>query len=214
MPTLLEAAGVAPPGDRFEGRSIHPITGTSMLPVLTGEASQVHPESETVGYELAGSSAVFKGSHKLVRNLPPKGTGSWELYDLVADPSEMHDLAGKMPVLVAELEAAYIAYVKANNVIEVPDDYDPLKQVIKNRHSWTLTDQGISSASMMAAPGTQLPVAVASPRARSDRQRQLHQSNRLLSCGGNKTFLPTGGLLPLWVDYGLLPYPNMVLFRE
>jgi len=132
VPTLLEAAGVAPPGDRFEGRSIHPITGTSMLPVLTGEASQVHPESETVGYELAGSSAVFKGNHKLVRNLPPKGNGNWELYDLVADPSEMHDLVGKMPELVAELEAAYIAYVKANNVIEVPDDYDPLKQVIKN----------------------------------------------------------------------------------
>ena len=75
---------------------------------------------------------MFKGNHKLVRNLPPKGTGRWELYDMVADPSEMHDLAGKMPELVAELEAAYIAYVKANNVIEVPDDYDPLKQVIKN----------------------------------------------------------------------------------
>ena len=51
---------------------------------------------------------------------------------MVADPSEMHDLVSKSPQLAAELEAAYRAYVKANDVIEVPDDYDPLKQVIKN----------------------------------------------------------------------------------
>jgi len=132
VPTLLEVAGVAPPGDSFEGRSIHPITGNSMWPVLTGQASEVHPGSQTIGYELAGSSAVFKGKHKLVRNLPPKGTGAWELYDMVADPSEMHNLAGEMKALTSELEAAYKAYVVANNVIEVPDDYDPLKQVIKN----------------------------------------------------------------------------------
>jgi len=132
VPTLLEVAGAAPPGDSFEGRSVHPISGTSMWPVMTGQASQVHPASETIGYELAGSSAVFKGSRKLVRNLPPKGNGNWELYDIVADPSEMHDLAGDMPELTEELIAAYAAYVQSNNVIEVPDDYDPLKQVIKN----------------------------------------------------------------------------------
>jgi len=33
---------------------------------------------------------------------------------------------------VFENPQAYGAYVKANNVIEVPDDYDPLKQAIKN----------------------------------------------------------------------------------
>jgi len=41
--------------------------------MLKGESDKVHPESETIGYELAGSSAIFKGKYKMVMNLPPQG---------------------------------------------------------------------------------------------------------------------------------------------
>ena len=68
-----------------------------MWPLLTGQASRVHGPDEVIGYELAGSSAVFQGSYKLVQNLPPKGSGEWELYDIGADPSESHDLAAERP---------------------------------------------------------------------------------------------------------------------
>ncbi len=103
-----------------------------MWGVLTGTRTAVHSESETIGYELAGSSAVFQGKYKLVQNLPPKGSGDWELYDMNADPSEVHNLAEQNPELVAELIRSYTHYVKQNGVVAVPQGYDPLEQVVKN----------------------------------------------------------------------------------
>lgn len=103
-----------------------------MWSLLSGSASMIHAPDKSIGYELAGSSAVFQGNFKLVRNLPPKGTGEWELYDIVADPSEMNDLAQEMPDLMASLMEAYSRYEENNNVIPVPDDYDPRKQLQKN----------------------------------------------------------------------------------
>ena len=88
--------------------------------------------NEAIGYELAGSRALFKGPYKLVLNLPPKGTGEWELYDIEQDPSEFDDLSAELPGVVAELTEAYSVYEAGNNVIPVPDNYDPIKQLVKN----------------------------------------------------------------------------------
>ena len=132
VPTVLEIAGIERPGDSYNGRTIHPPSGVSLWRLMKGEAASVHAPDAAVGYELAGSSAVFRGNFKLVRNLPPKGTGEWELYDTVADPSEARDLAGEQPDLVAELIQAYEEYERENNVIPVPDDYDPSVQIQKN----------------------------------------------------------------------------------
>jgi len=100
--------------------------------VLTGEADAIHSDSETIGYELAGSSAVFQGKYKLSINPPPKGTGDWELYDISADPSELHNLAQQKPELVAKLTKAYADYEKNNSLVPVPEGYNPLEQVLKN----------------------------------------------------------------------------------
>ncbi|NCF35724.1 MAG: sulfatase-like hydrolase/transferase [Gammaproteobacteria bacterium] len=132
VPTVLEVAGVKRPGSTYSGKSIHAPSGESMWSLLSGSASMIHAPDKSIGYELAGSSAVFQGNFKLVRNLPPKGTGEWELYDIVADPSEMNDLAQEMPDLMASLMEAYSRYEENNNVIPVPDDYDPRKQLQKN----------------------------------------------------------------------------------
>jgi arylsulfatase len=132
VPTVLEVAGVETPGTSYNGKTIHPPNGTSMWRVLTGEASTVHDASEAIGYELAGSSALFQGQYKLVRNLPPKGTGEWELYDMGADPSEVHDLAQEKPKLVADLIQAYADYEGRNGVVPVPDGYNPEQQAAKN----------------------------------------------------------------------------------
>lgn len=131
-PTILEVSGVAMPGSQYKGRAIYPPSGKSAWGVLTGEKSEVHASSESIGYELAGSSAVFRGKYKLSRNPPPKGNGDWELYDIIADQGEVHDLAKKNPELVAELLASYKKYEKVNGVIPVPEGYNPLKQLIKN----------------------------------------------------------------------------------
>ncbi len=132
VPTVLEVAGVENPGTNYKGKEIHAPDGKSMWNVLTGKASQVHADDEPIGYELAGSAAVFRGKYKLVQNLPPKGTGEWELYDIESDPSEVHNLAEKEPEVVSELLEVYSAYAKANNVVPVPEGYNPFEQAIKN----------------------------------------------------------------------------------
>ena len=88
----------------------------------------VHP----VAYELAGSAAVFRGDYKLMRNNPPFGDKQWRLYRIGDDPLEMNDLSGAEPEIAAELAAAYGRYAKKVNLIEVPDDYNPVIQVQKN----------------------------------------------------------------------------------
>ena len=132
VPTLLQVAGVEVPGNTYKGKTINPITGVSMWEGLTGKAETFHSPSETIGYELAGSSAVFQGRYKLVQNLPPKGTGAWELYDMNVDPSEVNNLAVDKPELVAELKQAYETYEKENGVVRVPEGYNPIEQVSKN----------------------------------------------------------------------------------
>jgi arylsulfatase len=135
VPTLVEIAGAEYKGDTYNGKPINPITGTSMLKALKGESDKVHPESEKIGYELAGNSAIFMGKYKMVKNLPPQGTGEWELYDIETDPSEMYNLAEKMPDLVEELETAYKEYEIQNGVVPVPPGYDPQVQSVKNAKS-------------------------------------------------------------------------------
>jgi arylsulfatase A-like enzyme len=131
-PTLLELAGVQKPAGSYGGREVHPITGKSMLSFLRGEQDEVHGPRDVVAYELAGSAAVFRGNHKLMRNNPPFGDKQWRLYRTDNDAVEASDLASAEPELLAELSAAYDRYAREVNLIEVPDDYNPLVQVQKN----------------------------------------------------------------------------------
>jgi arylsulfatase A-like enzyme len=130
--TLLDAVDVPAPGNEYAGRSVHAPDGTSAWPLLTGDSTVVHGPEESVGYELAGSVAVYRGDLKLSRNPSPKGTGEWELYDIVKDPGETNNMAAAQPDLVAELARAYEDYKAQNDVVEVPEGYDPIKQLIKN----------------------------------------------------------------------------------
>jgi arylsulfatase A-like enzyme len=132
VPTLLEVAGVEIPSGSHGGRDVHTPDGTSMWALLSGEAEAIHAADEVIGYELAGSSAVFQGRYKLVLDPAPKGSGVWELYDLIADPSELMDLSDDMPELVVRLTDAYAAWEAANGVVPVPDDYNPVTQLQRN----------------------------------------------------------------------------------
>ena len=134
-PTLMDFAGAEYKGDSYNGKSINPITGSSMGKVLKGEAERVHVETENVGYELAGNSAIFRGKYKLVKNLPQQGTGKWELYNIEIDPSEMNNLVEQLPELVKELTTAYEEYEAQNGVVPVPPGYDPQVQSVINAKS-------------------------------------------------------------------------------
>jgi arylsulfatase/uncharacterized sulfatase len=131
-PTLLDLAQVARPGPSYHGRPIEVMLGKSLLPVLRGAAERVHAVGEAIGYELSGNKAVFKGDLKLVSNLKPVGDGIWHLYDISKDPGETQDLKDALPEAFKTMQADYENYAAANDVLPMPDDYEPTHQVLVN----------------------------------------------------------------------------------
>ncbi|HEV7313044.1 arylsulfatase [Sphingopyxis sp.] len=133
LPTLTELAGVSGHGGSWRGRAVEPVTGRSLVPMLTGAPGSVHGDMP-LGYELSGNAALFRGDYKLVRNLAPTGDGKWRLYDLKTDPGETRDLSGAMPDRFAAMMADYRAYAKANGVLEMPAGYTADEQI--NRYAF------------------------------------------------------------------------------
>ena len=131
-PTLLELAGAPGHDGSYAGRKVHKISGKSMVGFFSGDADRIHDPKATIAYELAGSAAVFRGDYKLMRNNPPFGDKKWHLYRYTDDPLELDDRAEAEPKRFAEMQAAYDAYAKEVNLIEVPDDYNPVVQIQKN----------------------------------------------------------------------------------
>jgi arylsulfatase len=126
VPTLLDLAGVT----ASNGKA--PLAGHSMVSLLEGKAAQVHPGTEPVGYEVAGSSALYRGDYKLVRCAPPFGDLKWRLYNLKTDPQERYDLTAENPALFKTMMAAFADYAAKNGLVQVPADYNVMVQARAN----------------------------------------------------------------------------------
>ncbi len=131
-PTLLTLAGVAPPQSRYGGRPVLPMSGRDLEPVLAGRSDRVYGPDDAVGYELTGHSALFQGDYKLVVNQAPMGDGQWRLFNIVADPGETDDLAGREPERFSRMKAAYDEFAADNRVQPLPLGYNQLKQLAIN----------------------------------------------------------------------------------
>lgn len=97
-PTFLEAAGVAHPGGEYEAPH-----GRSLLPVLRGGTREA---PETLYWKWSRGKAIRHKQWKLVS----KNAGPWELYDIEADGTELHDVAGVNPDLVERLAGMWDAW--------------------------------------------------------------------------------------------------------
>ena len=113
--TILDLAGVEKPDGNYDGRTVHRMTGTSLLDYLGGRSETVHGD-EPLGWELYGSRALIKGEWKAVRIFPPAGSGDWELFNIKTDPTETANLADDFPDVMVELIADWDAYAEANGV--------------------------------------------------------------------------------------------------
>ena len=91
MPTFLEAAGAVYPGKVAAG-PIPAAAGQTLLPVFTGHTRTRAP----IFWEHEGNKAVRDGQWKLVSRFPD----GWELFDMEADRTELHDLAAAQPARV------------------------------------------------------------------------------------------------------------------
>ncbi|NQU24796.1 MAG: arylsulfatase [Candidatus Nealsonbacteria bacterium] len=107
MPTCLRAAKIAYP-TIHEGLTLLPPEGKSLIPIFQGQTRQ----QSVYFWEHEGNRAVRDGKWKLVSRHP----GTWELYDIVADRTELNDLAAKFPIIVQGLARSYDAWAKRCNV--------------------------------------------------------------------------------------------------
>lgn len=103
MATLLDLASTNYPKEH-DGNPVPPTVGTSMVPVFSGR-----PRAErTYFWEHEGNAAVRMGKWKLVSAFP----NYWQLYDMDADRTELHDLADQYPDHVRQMASAYKDWAK------------------------------------------------------------------------------------------------------
>lgn len=107
MATCVEVAG-AKYSETYKGNDILPLEGTSLVPIFSDEDNG----KEFLIWEHEGNAAVRKGRWKLVCRYPHP----WELYDIEADRTELHDQAEGNPEVVEELDRIYRAWVERCDV--------------------------------------------------------------------------------------------------
>ena len=130
-PTILSLAGASDHAGSWNGRMIEKIIGKDFSSFLQGDAESIHAESTSIGYELGGNSALFKGDYKVVFNRSAVNDRAWHLFNIKADPGETNDLATVEPERFADMLSDYAEYVKTNNVLPMPDGYDQRREIFR-----------------------------------------------------------------------------------
>tara|TARA_Y100000780_G_scaffold143318_1_gene129354 strand:+ start:237 stop:1889 length:1653 start_codon:yes stop_codon:yes gene_type:complete len=129
-PTILNLVGVDIHDGSWLGREVEPIVGVDFSEFLAGASSQVHDDFDSIGYELGGNSALFKGDYKIVINRTGQSETEWHLFNIRTDPGETRDLAQEQPALLEEMLADYESYVQANNVLPMPEGYNRTGRIL------------------------------------------------------------------------------------
>ncbi len=90
-PTLYDLAKISYPPE-FNGNSLFPLKGKSLLPFISGKAKTIHSNDYVFGLEHSGNTMLRKGSWKITNFSDPFSLSAFELYNLDEDLGEMQDL--------------------------------------------------------------------------------------------------------------------------
>jgi arylsulfatase len=96
MATFIELGRAKYPNN-IGDRTIDPLVGLSLVPILRGEKRTPH---QNLYFHFGTDRALRTGDWKLVA---AKG-GKWELYNLEEDRTELNDLAAQEPERVARMK--------------------------------------------------------------------------------------------------------------
>ena len=134
VPTVLEAIGVAAP-TVVGGVEQRPLDGISFAYSFDdGAAAERHTLQY---YEMFGCRALYQDGwkavtyHPIQSDEPGLDTAPWELYDLRADPSECHDLAGAEPARLESMVATWWREAERHGVL--PVDNRPFSEMVFGR---------------------------------------------------------------------------------
>jgi arylsulfatase len=109
MATFVEVAGAHHPAS-YQHRRVLPLEGESLLPVFDGRQRR---DRSPIFWEHEGNRAVRSGKWKLVSRYPH----DWELYDVEADRTELHDLSAQHSDKVKELSSLYNLWAQRCGVV-------------------------------------------------------------------------------------------------
>ena len=113
MATCADLSGATYPKE-FGGHAIQPMEGVSLKNLFLGGTIQ----RDAIYWEHEGNAAVRVGDEKLVRF---GRNGPWELYDMKADRTELHNLASTQPEKLKELAAKWENWAERVHVKPYPD---------------------------------------------------------------------------------------------
>ena len=105
MPTCVELAAAT-----YPSAPMPPMEGRSLVPMLQGKRIDRGP----LYWEHEGSRAIRVGKWKAVA---VNATGRWELYDIDADRTELHDLAAKQPERLKDMVRQWEQWARRTNAI-------------------------------------------------------------------------------------------------
>jgi len=126
-PTVLEAAGLPFPKS-VNGTAQRPFDGTSM--VYTFDNPKAKETHTTQYFEMFGNRGIYdRGWIAATRHsipwlmvpLPPLSKDVWELYNMVEDFSQAHDLAAQNPKKLKELQDVFTKEAIKNHALPIDD---------------------------------------------------------------------------------------------
>jgi arylsulfatase A-like enzyme len=116
MATCVDLAGATYPQSVGE-QAIQPREGRSLVPAFKNEELT----REAIFWEHEGNRAVRVGRWKLVaKGKHGQDDVAWELYNVEADRSELHNLANAQPERVRDMAARWLAYAERAHVLPWP----------------------------------------------------------------------------------------------